>query len=272
VWTNALGAKDRRRGAIGAVAAGLLLAVQMLARASGILTLFVAIGYMLWRGRGKFALGVVLAAVALVPPLAWSVRTSRLEDRPVFVHSLGAYNFWIGEGFDRFGTGNPPSGNYPDIVRFALAQAGPDFEDERFWYAGLEPLRAAELDLRLAHAARRRIADDPAGYALRVVKGIPAYWVRATTTSRTLQYAVAVVPVLLLAGLGVRRALGDPLGVQLLLVLAVHNVVYAAVFPAARMSVQVYPALAYLAGVGVAALLGQLGRDHRRGRPVVRLW
>jgi hypothetical protein len=264
LWTNALGSEDRRRGAVGAVAAGLLLAVQMLARASGLLTLFVAIVYMLWRGRGKFVLGVILAAVALLPPLGWSIRTSRLEDRPVFVHSLGAYNFWIGEGFDRFGTGKPPSGNYPRIVRFALSQAGPEFEDERFWYAGLEPLRAAELDARLAHAARQRIADDPLGYARRVLEGIPAFWVRAMTTSRTLQYAVAVVPVLLLAALGIRSVLRDPLGVQLLLVLAAHNLAYAAVFPAARMSVQVYPALAYLAGAGAAASLRRLGRAVHR--------
>jgi len=266
LWTNALGTENRRRGAIGAVAAGSLLAIQMLSRASGLLTLFVAIVYMLWRGRNKFVLGVILAAVALVPPLAWSVRTSRLEDRPVFVHSLGAYNFWIGEGFDRFGAGNPPSGNYPDIVRFALSQAGPEFEDERFWYAGLEPHRSAELDSRLARAARQRIADDPFGYARRILEGIPAFWVRAMTTSRTLQYAVAVVPVLLLAAFGIRRVLGDPLGMQLLLVLAAHNIAYAAVFPAARMSVQVYPALAYLAGAGAAAVF------RRRERPVVRLW
>jgi len=251
------------------VACGLLLAVQMLSRASGILTLLVALGLagagLAARNsgpersshgirRGRIATCALLVAVALPLPLAWSLRSSRLEGRPVFVHSLGAYNFWIGEGFDRFGAGDPPSGNYPSIVRFALSQAGPGFDAARFTYRSLTPGRAAELDGKLAQAARDRIAADPVGYAARVARGVPAYWFRAQTSRRTLQYALVVAPVLLLAAIGVSSAARSPLGLQLLAALALHNLAYAAVLPAARMSVQVYPALAFLAGAGVSRL------------------
>jgi hypothetical protein len=205
---------------------------------------------------GELALRTALLVVlALLPALFWSIRSSRLEGRPVFVHSLAAYNFWIGEGFDQFGSGSPPSGNYPEIIDYALAQAAPEFRNERFWYASLEPRQAARLDTELGQAARRRVFDEPAGYLARVLRGIPAYWVRAQTKARSVQYAIAVVPILLLAALGLRRGLADPLGLLLLFVLVAHNLVYAAVLPMARMSVQVYPALAVLAGIGAATVM-----------------
>jgi hypothetical protein len=262
-WIAALEAKDRRRGLALAAIAGGLLALQMLARASGVLTLLVALACSLRALRGRVALGGMLLLVALVPPLAWSARSSALAGSPVFVHSLGAYNFWIGEGFDRFGAGPPPAGHYDRIVRFALEHAGSDFEQERFWYARLEPPRAAELDRRLARAARARVAGDPLGYALRVLRGLPAFWFGAQTEDRTRHYTLAVVPVLLLAAFGVRRAFGDPLGRLLLCTLLAHNLAYAAVLPMARLSVQVYAPLAYLAAQGVRSSLHSL----RRGNP-----
>jgi hypothetical protein len=257
LWVAALQSATVRRSALLTLAAGALLGLQILARASGVLTLLVAGAALLGgrRDRGRRAgLAALLAGVALAPALAWSVRTSRLEGRPVFVHSLAAYNFWIGEGFHRMGAGEPPSGNYPEIVRFALARAGPDFAQEGFWYASLEPRRAAELERRLGAAARERLLRDPLGYAVRVVQGIPAYWFAAQTRARALQYAWVVVPVLVLAALGVRRAAAESLGRLLLLTLVAHNLAYAAVLPAARMSVQVYPALACLAGAGAARI------------------
>lgn len=267
LWAAALQARGRGRQVGLTVAAGALGGLQTLVRASGALTLCAA-GIALWAGprkqgaarsRGRrAALAALLAIVALVAPLAWSVRSSRLEGRPVFVHSLAAYNFWIGEGFWRFGAGAPPSGNYPRIVSFALEQAGPEFRQPKFWYASLEPRRAAELDRRLAAAARRRIASRPFDYLARVASGIPTYWFGAQTRARTLQYAVAVVPVLLLATCGIRRAAAQPLGRMLLVSLVAHNLAYAAVLPAARMSVQVYPALACLAGAGAAAIVDRL--------------
>jgi hypothetical protein len=267
-WVAATASTHPRRGLVLVAAAGLLLAVQILARSSGVLTLAVAVlCAALWRRSrseatptgGELALRTALLVVlALLPALFWSIRSSRLEGRPVFVHSLGAYNFWIGEGFDRFGTGPPPSGNYPQIVEYALSQAGAEFRNERFWYASLEPRQAARLDAELGQAARRRVFDEPVSYLRRVLRGIPAYWVRAQTKARSVQYAIAVVPILLLAALGLRRGLADPLGLQLFLLLVAHNLVYAAVLPMARMSVQVYPALAVLAGIGAATVMQRI--------------
>jgi hypothetical protein len=256
LWVGAL-AETRRRQRLGrTLVAGLLLALQILSRATGLLTLVAALSCAMLarRSRAGFASSLLLAAVALSLPLAWSIRSSRLEGRAVFVHSLGAYNFWIGEGFDRFGPGDGPSGNYPRIVEYALSQAGSGFETERFTYASLTPREAAALDTALAHAARERIERDPAGYAARVLRGVRAYWFQAQTSRRTAQYALVVAPVLLLAAIGARTALRSPLGLQLFVALALHNLAYAAVLPAARMSVQVYPALAYLAGAGAGRL------------------
>ena len=44
-----------------------------------------------------------------------------------------------------------------------------------------------------------------------------------------------------------------------------HNVAYAALLPMARMSVQVYPALAYLAGAGTLWLAERLRRTRPSG-------
>ena len=252
-------AAQGRRAPWLAAGAGAALALQMLARASGLLTLIVvALSWQRLKGRALPA--ALLFGIALAPPLLWSVRTSGLEGRAVFVHSLAAYNFWVGEGLHRFGPGDPPSGNYPRAVRFALDRAGPDFADDRFWYAGLEPRRAAELERRLSSAAVGRVTSDPAGYAGRVIKGVGSYWFGAQTRTRSLQYAALVLPVLLLAGFGVRRALQEPLGRMLLATLLLHNLATAAMLPAARMSVQVYPALACLAAAGAATLLEMFGR------------
>jgi hypothetical protein len=70
-----------------------------------------------------------------------------------------------------------------------------------------------------------------------------------------------VIPVLALAAAGVRRAAAEPLGRALLLTLVVHNLAYAAVLPMARMSVQVYPALACLAGAGAARIAQRRARS-----------
>ena len=205
----------------------------------------------------------------MLPPLLWSVRSSRLEGRPVFVHSLIAYNFWVGEGFDRYGTGEPPGGNWTKIRDLVLSEGGvSDEHPERFWYGTLEPREAAELESKLAGAAMTRVTSDPLGYVWRSIKGLGRYWFQAQTATRSLQYLALALPVLLLALLGVRPVLeGDTLGRLLLAMLVLHNVAYAAVLPMARMSVQVYPCLAYLAGAGAAwVLTSARGIPHTSAR------
>lgn len=267
VWCIALRSPGDKAGAWWAVAAGMLLAMQMLTRASGLLTLVAALIVGLVPRKRRAGLSLLLVAVALLPPLLWSVRTSRLEARPVFVHSLGAYNFWIGEGFDRYGAGEGPAGNWGEILPFVLAQAEIDgAEAQGFWYVELDPREAAALDSKLGRAAVERITRDPVGYVARWVKGLARYWYQAQTGRRSLQYLLVAVPVLLLAFAGIRRlrAAGgarDPLGSLLLLAVVLHNVAYAALLPTARMSVQVYPAIAYLAGAGACWVFDRVRRD-----------
>jgi hypothetical protein len=67
-------------------------------------------------------------------------------------------------------------------------------------------------------------------------------WVRAETATRTLQYALVALPLVVMGLIGLSRA-----GSRILAVLA-HVAIYAAVCPMARFSVQFYPILSYLAG------------------------
>jgi hypothetical protein len=77
---------------------------------------------------------------------------------------------------------------------------------------------------------------------------------------------------LLLAGVGAWRILsGEPradvLGLTLIVLVVLHNAAYAVTWPMARMSVQVYPAVAYLAGVGADRLLRKRAVDRVRTVP-----
>ncbi|MDX1388089.1 MAG: hypothetical protein R3344_02815, partial [Acidobacteriota bacterium] len=234
--------------------AGVLLAAQMLTRATGLLTLVAAVAIAVLRRPVRWRGLAVLVVVALLPPLTWSVRTSLLEGRAVFVHSLAAYNFWVGEGLDRFGAGDATGGHWADITELVLDTAGKrDVDTRRFWYGSLGPREVAEVERVLGRKAIERIRDDPLGYAGRCTRGLGRFWIQAMTRARTLQYVAVVVPVLVLAIIGVVRLRSlhpgrDPLPALLVVYIVLHNIAYAATLPAARLSVQVYLALAYLAG------------------------
>jgi hypothetical protein len=232
----------------------------VLTRSSGVLLVVVCLAYA-WVRRGtagRVAASILLAVLALAPAALWSIRTSRLEGRPVFVHSLLFYNFWIGEGIDRHGAGDPPAGHWGRIIDETYARAGFDVAGKPRWYITLSPREAAELDTALAAAAAERVRTDPVGYGLRVVRGVGRFWIQGNSARRSAQYAIAVLPVLLLAAVGAaavvrRSAAPDDLGRLWLGVLLLHNAAYAAVLPVVRMSVQVYPELAWLAAAGIAA-------------------
>ncbi len=234
--------------------AGALLAAQMLTRATGLLTLLAAVAIVVLRRPIRWRQLAVLIVVALLPPLTWSVRTSLLEGRAVFVHSLAAYNFWVGEGLDRYGAGDATGGHWADITALVLDTAGKrDVDSRRFWYGTLAPREAAKIERVLGRKAVERVRDEPLGYAARFARGIGRFWIQAMTRTRTLQYVAVVVPVLVLAIVGVVRLRSahperDPLPLLLIVTIVLHNVAYAATLPAARLSVQVYLALAYLAG------------------------
>lgn len=273
-WWSALHARGSAGRGLGpTLAAGALLATHLLARSTGILTLAACVvAWLASRSRPRPALVVLLVALAVSPALAWSVRTSRLEERPVFVHSLLFYNFWVGEELDRLGPGPPPAGHQGAILDAVERRAGIDRPGPPRFYGTFEPREVAALERELGRQALERVTGDPLGYAARVLRGLWRFWVQAGTTRRTLQYALAVVPVLLVVLVGavrvLRRGSRDDPGRLLLGVLVLHALAYAAVLPAARLSVQVYPELGYLAGTGAAAIglvyAGRRGRDAAR--------
>ena len=255
------------RGRVAAGGAGLCFGAQILARATGVLTLLAAT---VWSAARRHpARGLALAVLALLFPLAWSWRASRLEGRPVFVHSLLFYNYWIGEGLDRLGSGPPPAGHWGLIVRETFERGGIPAERARtLWYGELAPRELAALERRLGAAALSEARAHPGHLAARTVRGLLAYWVRGATGERTWQYAALVLPLVALGACGTWRACragaGDAgLGLLLASALALHLATGALILPAARLSVQVYPELAYLAGLGASWLFGLVGRRPR---------
>jgi hypothetical protein len=252
-WWRATEAAGARRAYGWLAIAALLLSLQMLARSTGLLTLAAAGVTCMRRPGTRLRHVLLLALLALAPPLAWSVRSSVLEGRPVFVHSLFFYNFWVGEGIDRHGAGDPPSGNWNQIVGDVYGKAG--WTGNALWYGTLAPTQLAELERRLGAAAFERIREDPAGYLGRCLRGLARFWFQAGTRSRTLQYVALVLPLVVLAAIGAASCRRDPLAMLFLTAIVLHNLAYAAVLPAARMSVQVYPELSYLVGAGAARLL-----------------
>jgi hypothetical protein len=242
-----------------ALTAGALLAAAILARATAALALVAIVAAGLGKGRSKRALAL-LAAVALLPPLAWSVRSSLLEGRPVFVHSLAAYNWWCGEVLETRGLASRRGETSRAMVDTIVAKGEVERDPARFWYGTLAPRETASMERALAAAAVLRIREDPLAYAVRVARGTGWFWIRGETRGRTLQYAALVLPVLALAAVGaVRGRMGLAAAIVLLHVLA-----YAAVYPSARMAVQVWPLVAWMAGRGSAVRPGKSTRRPRR--------
>jgi len=242
----------RRRVLLTALA-GLALGMAVLTRATGALFLLaLLLAALLTRTARRRAAAAV--ALALLPALAWSLRSSRLEGRPVFVHSLGAYNFWLGEAADRFGFAPDPGRARAAAHRLMAEEAGlSPAATTGLWHVALTPPETARLESALAKAARRRVLSAPASYARRVLAGIAWFWVRADTLRTTCLYAIAVLPFLaglLLGARPPRAGAWDPLHLALLLAVALHVLLYAAVCPMARYSVAVYACAAPLVALG----------------------
>jgi len=268
VW----GRTGRNRTYRWALLGGGLMAWHLLTRSSGLLTLVAIVLLALLdrpRRRGATAL-VLVGMLALLPALAWSVRSSRLEHRPVFVQSLIGYNFWLGEGFHRFGTERTSGEHYQARIELILEKAGLDPHDAAtFRWTTLTPAQSARTEPLLQRAALDHIRNEPLDYVGRVLTGTYGFWTRAATAGRTWQYRLLTLPVLLLAAWGAAcslRSRDDPdrLAWLALLTILLHNLAYAAIVAMARNSVQVYPALGYLVGVGVADLISRVRSSSRR--------
>jgi len=242
-----------------AALAAMLLGAHMLARSTGVLTLvaIVMTGAFFSKGRSFLTASIVL--LALVPPLLWSVRSSRLEERPVFVHSLAAYNFWIGEAFDRFGFGWIDKERRRRTMDLLIECGGIEEKDRAgFHYANLEPRAVAAMETRLQGAAADLVQNHPLQYFGRCVRGLYRFWIQSQSRTRTIQYAVVVLPLLAVAAVGAfnigRRGSDDTMDMLCLAAIALHNIAYAMILPMGRFGVEVYPHVAWLAAGGVLAL------------------
>ena len=260
-------ATSRSRLALAALSAA-LLGGHMLARSTGILTVFAILlaGFLIPERR---VLALCVVFVALIPPLIWSVRSSRLEGRPVFVNSLAAYNFWVGEAFDRLGSGWTDKERWRATVDLLVEQGAiVEREREGFHYANLTPREVAAMETKLQAAAARLIEGQPLHYLGRCARGVWRFWIQSQSTRRTIQYALVVVPLLALAGIGAwgvwRDTPSDTLGILCLGVIALHNIAYAMILPMGRFSVEVYPHLAWLAAAGAFSLRPRRRRDALR--------
>jgi hypothetical protein len=245
----------------GAVLSGLVAALQVLTRATGILTMLTIgiTGFVIDRRLRNAAIIVLLTAS--IPVAAWSIRSSLLEQRPVLVHSLVGYNFWFGEALYLRGTG---SGETRETAVAMMAEKAemPRLRDPGFWYARLTPAETSQMERRLLRAAWQRLIDQPGSYIKRCAWGVLRFWVGAEMTRRSMQYALVGIPLVLFAIIGVAQQLSrsrpDPVVFPLALSILLHNLAYAATWPMARMSVQIYPALAYLSAIGIYAIMQRL--------------
>jgi len=246
----------------GLAGTALLLAGHFLTRSSGLLTGVALLLVTAARERQRLRSLAIVLAVALLPAAAWSVRTSRLEGRPVYLHSLLGYNFWLGEAEDRLGAGTVPGTHIAQRRAFVLETAGMDgIAPREFWYGKLGPREVAEMERTLQRKAQQRIVRDPIGYAGRFLRGLVRFWIGADTRHRQTQYALAVIPLLLLAACGVwtnatsRSGRDGSLAWLALAAIVLHDAAYAAVLPYARFSVEIYPALGWLAAIGAARIV-----------------
>lgn len=272
-WAHALRGREASRAWLWTGAAGLLLAVHGVTRVSGPLTIACAIGFGLLRAPRRFSLLLTLGLLSLAPAAAWSVRSSLLEGEPVLVNALGPFNFWVGEEFDTFTRETKAGVAWEKVYSSVLSRAGlHERAGKPFDYKRLTPREAADLDRRLARAAAERIVSSPLSYAARVARGIGRFWYQAQTGRGSLRYLGITLPLLVLGLLGARRLLrsgGEEAAFAGLLVsvILLHNLMHAATLAMARLSVQVYPELAWLAGVGALALVPRRAAPPGRGGP-----
>ncbi len=239
------------------LAGSALLGLQILTRSTAVLVLLALVAGLRPRGARQISRCAAILAVALLPAVLWSVRTSRLEGRPVFVHSLAAYNFWVGESYHRHMAGITWSETRYREMSLILPLAGIETAPGLFWYGNLSPSETAEMEGKLGRAARAHVLAHPLDYAWRVAAGVPRFWVQAQTSGRTRQYIVLFMPLLVagLIGCGARARLPAPLWIVAGLVIVLHNMAYAALLPVARMSVQVLPFASLFVGLGLDEVL-----------------
>ena len=259
-WRRAIRSAESSPG--WAVLAGGLLAAASLTRPTGLAVAALVIAWTLatcGRAKGLRVAAAIALAVAL-PAAGWAVRSSRLAGAPTYIEALPGYNFWLGEADARFGFASGFGEARARAHALIAAEAGAvRAAAPGFRYADLTPPELHAFDATLKRAAIERVEAAPLAYARRCLSGLLWFWIRAEAKARTIQYAIVALPLVALAAIGWRRAArggaGNALPVRLAAaVVILHVVAYAAICPMARYSVEVYPTMAYFAGIGCASL------------------
>jgi hypothetical protein len=255
-WSRVVRSPLLGRAALAGAALGAASLIRV--TALGVLAMLIVIG--LLAGVRRRAATVVLAIAAVLPVGAWALRTSRLAGRPALVESLAGYNFWLGESAERYGFAPSFAESRREAHALMTEEAGTAETSASFWYATLTPREAPAFDAKLRRAAWTLVARRPWHMAKRFVHGRVWFWIRAESEARTWQYAAIALPIVAFGAIGLMRLARAPVGGAIpagwiASVVILHAVLYAPIWPMARYSVQIYPFMSYLSGIGMSALL-----------------
>jgi hypothetical protein len=233
-----------RRARLLSLSAGVLAGAAILIRPAMLFFLPLAVGWLLVRRRAVLAVGLVVAAAAVVAP--WTARNARVYGRFVLVASEGGVTFW--------------TGNHP------LAQGEGDL-------AANPALKLAEIQFRRAHPGLTSEELEPLYYrdAFRSIAAEPGRWLSllarkafftvvplgpSYTLHSTRYWAASLVSYLLLvtaAAAGARRLWRSPDRPTAVLLLGASAVLVGLVFfPQERFRIPVIDPVLIIAAAAAA--------------------
>lgn len=228
------------------------LAAGALALSKGIAMVFVALVpvlLLLRFRRGGFrwaALFLVTAGLVIAP---WTYRNLLVTDRFIPIHATGGYNFYLGNGLTRHWLESPLS--YIDLHAMTVA----DMEALSDAHGAL-PEDAVGLDDALMKAALAEVAADPSLLPRKILTQSLTFWFLAGTPSKSVLTGLIQAPVVLLALVGLVRALRRRSRALALLIPVVGIMgVAVVVYSFARLSSTIMPYLIGLAVYGVPSVL-----------------
>jgi hypothetical protein len=190
-----------RQARLLAVSAGILAGAAILIRPAMLFFLPLAVGWLLVRRRGALAVGLVVAAAAVVAP--WTARNARVYGRFVLVASEGGVTFWTGNHPLARGEGDLAANPALKLAEIEFRRAHPGLTSEE-----LEPLYYRDAFRSIAAEPGRWLSLLARKAFFTVVPLGPSY-----TLHSTRYWAASVVSYLLLltaAAAGARRLWRSP--------------------------------------------------------------
>jgi arylsulfatase A-like enzyme len=276
--TRSTGIPDLRNSAL----LGAILGVACLTRAATVILLPALLAWMLVvhreRWRAALASSALIAAVALLVVMPWTLRNQQLHGGFVLIDTNGAYNFWRGNGPDAFALRQDP---------LALRYAWP-FEGLPVFPVGNRTVRGlladyrsevgaeAPTDLELVAYARdaawREIRAQPGVFVERIGQRLVDMWnptsflvrhfrigayVDASRAAEVLVSALAMLSYLLVMGFATAGAWiwrRDPRTWLVLLLVGCFSAISAATFGLTRFRLPLMPFLIVLAAPAIVQL------------------